>query len=288
MKFTGVFGEDLPKAIGAVVASDGDINQAMEELLEMLIFSKTKNTNYLRHDASLYEQNIAGDDFATWLYSYSHPADELRDNKRELELELKRAVTYSDMPNSILSTPDTFSVGKQSMYKSAWGIFDFLRLKQERLKKITSKDEFLKEMSDCYKNIFFDESVPASVNSLETSFINIKGQIVDHLRALDCFHMDFKSHLKKGCSFRELSHHFTDKMGIPCSPQASRSDVKILKRTFTNSKTNKPEEIVCEMHTKFSGFNRGRKGASDRLYFHPGKKYIKDGRIVVVYIGEHL
>ncbi len=75
--------------------------------------------------------------------------------------------------------------------------------------------------------------------------------------------------------------------GIACSPQAGREHVQSLRQIFRNEETKQDEEITCELHTKFRTFNIDRK-KQDRLYFFPGKKGIKGGKIIVKHIGEHL
>ena len=48
----------------------------------------------------------------------------------------------------------------------------------------------------------------------------------------------------------------------------------------------KQELLLCELHTKFSTYNRDAT-KQDRIYFHKGKKGILEDKLIVIHIGDH-
>ena len=281
MKSTGVFTKNLPSAIDL----ESRIYDSISDLLDMIDYSEKNNTSYRVHDNSLYNHAIHDTDFQTWIYDTSDI--ELKSIKLELLKRIWRAESIDTNKElvSVLDKSDCFSVGKPSP-SFVWHIKDFLFFKQNRLKLITSKSEFGQELPDCYENIFFDEGVPASLNTLQASFTGIRDEIVLHLHKLDAFFIQLCSiRSGKGYDNKALSMAFFKFAHIPCSPQAGRDGVATLKRKYLNNKINKMEELVCELHTKFSTNNRS--GVPDRIYFHPGKPDICEGKIIVIHIGKH-
>lgn len=260
-----------------------EMEAAICELLEMIHYSMSYQTTYLIQETNLYEQSIVGMNFAEWLYDDTYKP-EIRDIKRELSIWINQSSMLSSDYNA--GDEEYFIVGKDEG-RYAWNVRDYLSLKQERLKNIQSRALFTKELQECFFNIFFDETVNASLGTLGKNFNEIAGEIVYHLQKLDEFHEIFQNLLLNKNSFQMLADSFTKFSGISCSPQAGRSTVSRLKREFYNHKTEKDEIIICELHTKFNDFNRGRQ-KPDRLYFHPGKPGIQEGRMIVIHIGEHL
>lgn len=60
--------------------------------------------------------------------------------------------------------------------------------------------------------------------------------------------------LVKEIADSQICKKFKEKTGIDCSPQANRDGIKNLKVTLFNNESNGSEEIVCELHTKFSKY----------------------------------
>ena len=282
MKSTGVFAKDLSIAIDSEI----DIYGAVSDLVDMIEYSLKSDTSYLVHDNGLYNQAIGDFDFQTWVYDQSDY--DLRDIKLELLKRLWRAegIDSDDELAVALDKPDCFSIGKPSP-DFVWCVKDFLVFKQNRLNLINSKSEFASELAECYKNIFFDEGVPATFNTLQTNFTDIRGEIIFHLQKLDDFYEVLCS-IRSGQGYdnKALSQAFFNFSHIHCSPQAGRDGVALLRRKYINSRTQAEEELVCELHTKFSTHKRSEK--RDRIYFHPGKPDICEGKIIVIHIGEHL
>ena len=282
MNSTGVFADGLPAAISL----EDDVYSSISELLDMIDYSLCSDTSYLVHDDALYNHALYNTDFQTWLYDKSN--FELNDIKQELLQRIWRAKSIESEEElaSAKNRLDCFDVGKPPP-DFVWSVRDFLVFKQNRLKLIVSTSEFGREMAECFENIYFDEGVPASLNTLQTSFDEIRCGIVLHLRKLDEYYETLMS-IRSGSGYdnKALAQSFYEYSHIHCSPQAGRSGVALLKRKYLNSKTGKHEEVICELHTKFSKNNKSR--ISDRIYFHPGKPDICEGKIIVIHIGRHL
>jgi len=281
MKSTGVFEKELSATIGL----ETDVYGSVSDLLDMIDFSTERDTSYLVHDDTLYSQAMFDADFITWVYDRSD--SELNSIKHELLQRIWRAESIGSEEElaSVLDRPDSFSVGKPSP-NFVWCTKDFLIFKQNRLSLISSKSEFGRELPECFENIFFDKYVPATLNTLQTEFEDIKGEIIYHLQKLDEFYEKLRSMRSgRGYDSKAMSQAFFEYSHIKCSRQAGRDGVTLLKRKYINSETKIEETLVCEMHTKFSTHNRS--GKPDRIYFHPGKAGICEGKIIVIHIGEH-
>lgn len=278
----GLISEKLPLYLD----SQSDIVPVVLDLLSMVDFSKQSHTNYFVDGDSLYTQHINGVDFATWLYDYS--TSELRDIKKEVSIFIERSEKLYQNNDVISSLKDqtNFIIGKSSD-SYIWNISDFLLYKQNRLKMISAKYTFAIELQECFLNIYFDNEVSGSLNTINNDFIDIRDEIVLHLQMLDKFHTQFQSMLLEGNNFNSLSLGFKEFSGIDCSPQSCRDSVIKLRRTFHNNNTKSDETITCELHTKFSTCNRDAT-KQDRIYFHPGKLGIYNGKIIVIHIGKHL
>lgn len=82
---------------------------------------------------------------------------------------------------------------------------------------------------------------------------------------------------------------FTSACGIETSNEGNAERRDELSFSFTTHE-NKEESIYCEPHMKISQSDRpgDHHHYHNRIYFHPGKSTIADGRILVGHIGRHL
>lgn len=149
------------------------------------------------------------------------------------------------------------------------------------------KDDFCKDMLECFPNIWFDENIASSINSLNRDFEELREEIVEHLTKINDYHSKFTYLLSQSKSNQDISQAFHAETGIECSPQAGREGVQVLKMSCFNELSKQTEVVKCELHTKFKRFNIDRT-KQDRIYFFPGKPGIKQGKIIVKHIGKHL
>lgn len=152
---------------------------------------------------------------------------------------------------------------------------------------IEKKDDFCKDMLECFPNIYFDEDVASTVNSLNRDFEELRAEIVEHLTKINEYHSKFAYLLSQSKSNQDISQEFYAETGIECSPQAGREGVQALKMSCFNEISKQTEIVKCELHTKFKRYNIDRT-KQDRIYFFPGKPGIKEGKIIVKHIGKHL
>lgn len=219
---------------------------------------------------------------------------ELNDIKRELSRYLEKARCVEEeefdrlweMMGKVLSVKVLALLLDQ---KDCYHIFTLLQyyagirsyLKREK------KDDFCRDLQDCFPNIYFAKDIDRTVNTLNRNFEDIREEIVEHLIQINDYHVRFRELLEEHRSYQEISDEFLADTGIQCSPQADRKNVKELKEKQINCMNGQEETIVCELHTKFRTFNIDREH-QDRIYFFPGKNGIVDGRIIVKHIGTHL
>jgi len=153
--------------------------------------------------------------------------------------------------------------------------------------KAEKKDDFCKDLQECFPNIYFAEGIEATVNSLNRKFEDIREEIVEHLIQINDYQVRFSELLEEHKSYQEIAREFSVDTGIDCSPQAGREKVQALKEKHINCISGQEETVICELHTKFRRFNIDRE-RQDRIYFFPGKKGIVEGKVIVKYIGAHL
>lgn len=244
----------------------------------------------------LFYQECSGMVFANWLYDYSSQP-ELRDIKKELSIQLNKAtqideetyLAYLQAVNELDASSglkmsiccretNVLYVGTPSRYWEA---------KQWYLAGYVRKNEFLSEAISCFPNLYFHNNVPSSFNTLNGDFITERPIIVKHLQALDAFKKCFTELSNAGVGYREMCTEFEGIHAIECSPQASRGATRHLRFDFPNIQTAETETLCCELHTKlkWQGMDREHQ---DRIYFHPGKDGIADGKVLIVHIGTHL
>lgn len=272
------------KYLSAVIDTN-DFENSISKILEMIKYSKSHNTTYYTHEDSVYAGDIEGEDFATWVYDSSDPR--LRDIKQELLIEINRAQTLDSKMDlaAFMEAEETFTVGIIDDSKIQ-DIFDYLRFKQNRLKNITNKSSFAQELQECYYFIYFDVNVSSTLSTLNNAFSSIVNEIVFHLNQLDLFCKECPQRLTEGFSNENFSSEFKKKSCIDCSPQSDRKSVEKLRKNYTNELTGEKELVICELHTKFSKYNRDAT-KQDRIYFHKGKIGLLEGKLIVIHIGNH-
>lgn len=254
----------------------------IEKFLDLLDYCD-ENTLYKYID----EEKIYSDDkFCQWLYEKNIP--ELTDLKRELQIKIGKSIGVESIKycelideNKITSLKFNFDESKKNYLYTIKKMY----IIRQRILRTESKADFKEDINNCFQNIFFDDSVKTSINTLNRKFDDIKDEIIDHLIALDEQAATLKMLQKRAND--EIAATLIEKTGIDCSPQSGRDSVIELKRTFLNEVNLKEEEICCELHTKFKKFGIDRT-KQDRIYFFPGRDGIKDGKIIVVHIGKHL
>lgn len=259
----------------------------LDNFLELLFFiSKNNIPNYMclatKQNADMWE----------WLYSRDEVG--LNDIKKELIFYIEKT---KDIGQEEFEQK-TEKIGKNETLKIL-----VIRFNDEEIFYISTidkyyagmryylamekKDDFAKDLQECFPNIYFVSGIGTTINTLNRKFDEIRGEIVEHLTALNDYHKQFISLSVEQKSNREIAEAFKADTGIDCSPQGGREGVQGLKVTYFNQRTKCDETITCELHTKFKKFNINRR-EQDRIYFFSGKDGIQDGKVIVKHIGTHL
>lgn len=267
----------------------------LENIISTLECMTMNFTTVVYADEFLF-QECSGLVFANWLYNYNSQP-ELRDIKKELSIQLNKATSIDeelylayiqaidelDASRGLIMSicckeKNVLYIGTPSRYWEA---------KQWYLARYVRKNEFLTEAIACFPNLYFHSNVYSSFNTLNGDFITERPIIVNHLQALNEFKKRFNILSNVGVGYREMCAEFEAIYAIECSPQASRSATINLCFDFPNIQTSTTEKLCCELHTKlkWQGMDREHQ---DRIYFHPGKYGIADGKVLIVHIGTHL
>lgn len=259
------------------------------QFMDLLDLLKDKTIVINQDEGSVYEC----EDFVDWLYSRKEP--ELSDIKKELMIKMTKYSHCKDTQIKQLKR----EIGKMQPQKyfaldfredadlyyaaTVRGMYSICR----KYLSMESKSEFKEDMEFCFPDIYFDKTVPSSLNSLNRKFEEIRTEIVEHLIALNEYRANFLHQNEDNKSYRDIAAEFQRDTGIECSPQGDKKMLDILKRDFKNKCTGHNEKINCELHTKFNRFNKDKE-KQDRIYFAPAKKGICSDRVIVVHIGGHL
>lgn len=258
----------------------------LDEFLELARYIQINNIQNMICEKTWENPNL-------WDWLCSKNEIELNDMKRELMRRIEKAERVGENEfNHILNR-----VGQSTPVKTLVFLFDddnvyYVSTISEYYTGIRAyllmekKDEFCKDLQECFPNIFFDQGIETSINTLNRKFEEIREEIVEHLIHINDYRTKFWELLKEHKSYPEIAQRFSADTGIDCSPQAGRESVQLLKGKYLNS-DGQEETVTCELHTKFKKFNINRE-KQDRIYFCPGKQGILDEKVIVKYIGTHL
>ena len=274
---------------------DEGINEELEKVSEQQLDLFLSLLNYI--DDKKISNRLSYqlcDNPALWQWLSSKEALGLRDMKRELSIMINKARKISSEEYTKL----VCNIGKLGEAKILVLDFEneniyYVSTMDEYYKglrkylEMEKKDDFCKDMSECFPNIYFDDGINATVNSLNRNFDDLKEEIVDHLTKINDYHSKFILLLSQNKSNQVISQQFYADTGIECSPQSSRDGIQVLKISCYNEINKRMESVKCELHTKFKKFNIDRE-KQDRIYFFPGRPGIKEGKIIVKHIGTHL
>lgn len=247
----------------------------------------------LEYGASMYISDDEYDNANLWAWIYSHDNDKLNDMKIELLKHIRKAIgihkdCFEEKKKEIgkNSRIKTLIAGNRISDFGFCSLYKYLHILRIYL-GMEKKDEFSKDLDECFPNLYFVSDIDSTINTLNRNFNEIRGEIIDHLSALDLYKNNFSTFANEGKSNIEISKLFMSDTNIECSPQGERRGVERLKLTLYNELTKREEIIVCELHTKFKKYNIDRT-KQDRIYFFPGKAGIEDGRVIIKHIGAHL
>lgn len=282
MNIQAVWTDEIPKQIPM------ESCDRIEEFMSLMDFMKDNDLDVYLNEDEIYAQ----EEFCDWIYSREY--SELSDIKKELILKMSKCHRCdADRQQEFLQY-----IGKER--KEKYYAMDFQEEKPfyaATVKKLyqicreylsmESRSEFKTDMEFCFPEIYFDGAVAGSMNTLNRQFEDIRGEIVEHLTAINNYKSKFLQLMEQKRGYREIAAEFQKDMGLECSPQGKRKQVEKLKREVTNDHTGKTETVNCELHTKFRKYNIDRT-KQDRIYFAPAKEGIHSGKTIVVHIGEHL
>lgn len=262
-------------------------DKELKSFLELLSYISDNNISS-KLSYELYENP------QLWDWLTSKETTSLRDIKKELSIKMNKAQKineqeYQDIICNVGVLNDKrvmiLAFNKMSVYY-IYCIEDYYIALRKYL-AMEKKDDFCRDMLECFPNIYFADDIASTINTLNRKFEELREEIVEHLIQLNNYHSKFLEMLSENKSNQTIAQNFCADTGIDCSPQASRDSVQKLKISCFNEISSRKESINCELHTKFKKFNIDRT-KQDRIYFFPGRQGIHEGKIIVKHIGKHL
>lgn len=267
----------------------------IQELNKILDLFDTiiKNGTRIEYSDNIYSTPIDHTTFDEWIFSKSTDNPQLSDLKRELSLKFEKfLIINNEQYNSKLSDIINTQFSEQLYFFISYNkkndffissISDYFQALVLYIKQYTNKENFIDDCIIAFHNLYFHENVSHSLNTLNVKFKDEKSLIIDHLNALNC---SFKKILKEETGYQQICKAFECNTGIECSPQSNRKNTEHLYYNFINDE-GLEENLCCELHTKLK-WKYMDIDKQDRIYFHPGKDTIHNGKILIVHIGKHL
>lgn len=290
MNCRGILDNRLP----ADIMDSGNAEKILCSILDTLECMQDNGTTTVYTDI-LYDQIVAEEVFSNWLYNFNIQP-ELSTLKKELARritkstcidageydglidqverqtcreELVMSVHLTDKNPLYVSTPDHY-----------W------KAKQWYLANNVKRHDFVSDAVECFPNLYFHSHVSSAISTLNADFSKERAIIVEHLRALNDFKLEFSRLREEGADNRKICAEFQAHSRIECSPQSDRKAAEKLDYEFIRTDTGEKITVRCELHSKLK-WNNMDKENQDRIYFHPGRPEIEGGKVLIVHIGTH-
>ena len=271
-----------------------NLEKTLYDILDTLECMQVNGTCLFYADV-LYDQSIFEKHFSDWLYDLNSQP-ELSTFKKELSKRIHRcSVMNTEDHNRFINNIDNeicedilamvVSCSNKSILYVATPT-RYWQAKQWYLSTYTKRHDFASDIKDCFPNLYFHKNVDSSLHTLNADFIIERPHIVEHLRALNDFSPRFTELNAEGSDYRRTCSEFQAHSHIECSPQSNRSSARKLNFSFITC-TGDEVIICCELHTKlkWNGMDREHQ---DRIYFHPGKTEVAEGKVLIAHIGSHI
>jgi hypothetical protein len=150
-----------------------------------------------------------------------------------------------------------------------------------------NSDYYIDECKKYFVNLFFHEN---NKNTIKPIFADCPQKIVHHLSALnDCLSRILEEEKQLQVALKVLTA--TVHLDEAASLESNIARKKVLTFSFKNDEGNL-EDVYCEAHLKLcynDNYPHDTSYSTDRrIYFHPGKHNIQNGKIMIGHIGRHL
>lgn len=267
--------------------------KTLYDILDTLECMQSNGTN-ICYASDLYNQLISKISFSNWLYDLNSQP-ELSTLKRELAKRINRS-SFIDTEeyNRLINAVDQESCENElllSVHCSTQSVLyvstpaRYWQAKQWYLSTHVKYQDFYSDIIECFPNLYFHERVASSLHTLNADFSIERPHIVRHLQALNDFKDHFSNLRAEGTDHRRTCAEFQAHSHIECSPQSDRKAAQKLNYSFISC-TGEKVVVCCELHTKLKWDGMDKEN-QDRIYFHPGKKEIANGNVLIVHIGTH-
>jgi len=149
-----------------------------------------------------------------------------------------------------------------------------------------SEEWFVSQCTILFPEIHFQNQINNTLRTLEGG--GLSNFCIAIIYCLTCLNDKFKSCLNIN-NIPDSLRRFTSISGIETSNEGNAARRDDLSFSFRN-KDNVMELVYCEPHMRLSQSDRSGDNTYryNRIYFHPGKDHIAEGKILVGHIGGHL
>lgn len=290
MNCVGIFDNRLP----ADILEAENIEGILCSILDTLECMQNNRTATVYTDI-LYEQVVSKKVFSNWLYDLNNQP-ELSTLKKELAKRIAKSMCIGNKEyDSLIDQIEqqacqeelAMSVhlgGENPLYVSTPS--RYWNAKQWYLARYVKRHDFVSAAAECFPNLYFHNHVSSSINTLNADFSQERVLIVEHLKALNDFKAEFSRLRDEGSDSRKICSEFQAFFHIECSPQSDRKSAEKLDYKFINENTGEEIVVRCELHSKLKWNGMDREN-QDRIYFHPGRPEIENGKVLIVHIGTH-
>ncbi len=157
-----------------------------------------------------------------------------------------------------------------------------------------SESRFYSESTKYFNELFFHPEVENSLHQLEGGLAGFSKTIVRCLSKLNDILPECWPDRGGKLNLPDILRTFSSKTGIETTLEGNidrKEDLTFEFDTLINGQSGTTERIRCEPHMKISrsdNYPGDSKHYFNRIYFHPGKDHVHDGRILICHIGKHL
>lgn len=290
MNSQGILDYRLP----ADIITGENIEEILCQVLETLECMKDHET-LIAYTDILFEQVVSEEAFAEWLYNFG-AQPELSTLKKELSKKIARSkrietTEYDSLINKVeqQSCPEELIMSVHRGDENPLHVATpdcYWNAKQWYLAQYVKRHEFVTTAMECFPNLYFHAHVSSAINTLNADFSQERKLIVKHLKALNDFRAMFSKLREEGADNRKMCVEFQAHFHIECSPQTDRRSAEKLDYEFVNTGTGEKIILRCELHSKLKWSDMDKEH-QDRIYFHPGKPEIENGKVLILHIGTH-
>lgn len=274
------------------------LRDSIEQLSSDCEFIREHGERIFRH-SSIYEETLWGEYLVMDALYIPEASNEMgRDHHYMLQVIIDHATKTelqndeivelldshtSDLVNGLLCLHEVEDIDRRYCVYNRNDWFEFHRY---FLGVYPISEEYFADRCPVYfPELHFHPEIANSLDTLHGGLSQFSNEIVHCLTSLNDL---FSQHLIPN-NIPESLRRFTTACGIETTNEGDARRRRDLSFTFINHEEQE-ESVYCEPHMKISSSDQSgdHHHYHNRIYFHPGKEKIADGKILIGHIGTHL